>query len=122
MDAFVRLYGTTAGDHSPHFALRISGNQIRTKPKAMPKYFFNTRIGDDLVRDTEGCDLQDADHAWEIARLTIRELFDNTDGAKHLLTARLEVTDVSGDIVLEFPFTEALFDTDASSETPPFKH
>ena len=30
----------------------------------MPRYFFNTRIGDDTIPDVEGEELRDADHAW----------------------------------------------------------
>jgi hypothetical protein len=74
----------------------------------MPRYFFNTRIGDELVTDPEGEELRDADRAWEIARAMIRELL-KTEGAEGgLLKAVIEVTDEQGEIVLEFPFTEAL--------------
>jgi len=37
----------------------------------MPRYFFNTRIGDDLIPDVEGEELRDADHAWEVAKAMI---------------------------------------------------
>jgi hypothetical protein len=74
----------------------------------MPRYFFNTRIGDELIADPEGEDLRNADRAWEVARAMIRELL-KTEGAQAgLLNAVLEVTDDEGEIVLEFPFTEAL--------------
>jgi len=73
----------------------------------MPRYFFNTRIGNDLIVDPNGAVLRDPDHAWEVARSTIGELL--AKGAQpSLMTARLEVTDESGAIVLEFPFTEAI--------------
>ena len=85
----------------------------------MPRYFFNTRIGDELIADPEGEDLRNADRAWEIARAMIRELL-KTEGADGgLLNAVLEVTDESGEIVLEFPFTEALLDF---SDIPVTKH
>ncbi|TXM81883.1 hypothetical protein [Methylobacterium sp. WL116] len=79
----------------------------------MPRYFFNTRIGDDWVTDPDGADLPDADAAWEAARDTIlaalragqaREARDQA----RLMTAHLVVTDVAGEIVLEFPFAEAV--------------
>ncbi|MGZ3411067.1 MAG: DUF6894 family protein [Xanthobacteraceae bacterium] len=73
----------------------------------MPRYYFNTRVGDDLIVDPEGAVLRDPDHAWEVARATIVGLLANGKQAS-LLSARLEVTDESGEIVLEFPFTEAL--------------
>ena len=76
----------------------------------MPRYFFNTRIGDQLITDPEGEDLRNPDRAWEIARAMIRELL-KTEGAEgSLLKAVLEVTDDEGEIVLEFPFAEAIFD------------
>jgi hypothetical protein len=84
----------------------------------MPRYYFNTRIGEELVADPEGEDLRDPDRAWEIARAMIRELL-KTDGADGLLTAVLEVTDDEGEIVLEFPFAEALLDV---SDAPVTKH
>ncbi len=40
----------------------------------MPRYFFHTRIGNDLVTDPDGEELRDPDHAWEVARAMIRQL------------------------------------------------
>src|ERR1700688_2240665 len=76
----------------------------------MPRYFFNTRIGDELISDPEGEELRNPDRAWEIARAMIRELLrtEGTEGS--LLNAILEVTDDEGEIVLEFPFAEAILD------------
>jgi len=76
----------------------------------MPRYFFNTRIGDELIADPEGEELRNPDRAWEIARAMIRELL-KTEGAEAgLLKAVLEVTDDEGEIVLEFPFVEVILD------------
>jgi hypothetical protein len=76
----------------------------------MPRYFFNTRIGDELISDPEGEVLRDPDRAWEMARAMIRELL-KTEGAEGaLLSATIEVTDDDGEIVLEFPFSEAILD------------
>jgi hypothetical protein len=76
----------------------------------MPRYFFNTRIGNELISDPEGEELRDPDRAWQVARAMIRELL-KTEGAQDsLLSATLEVTDDEGEIVLEFPFSEALLD------------
>ncbi len=76
----------------------------------MPRYFFNTRIGNELISDPEGEELRDPDRAWQVARAMIRELL-KTEGAQDsLLSATLEVTDDKGEIVLEFPFSEALLD------------
>ena len=83
----------------------------------MPRYYFNTRIGDELVADPEGEDLRNPDRAWEVARAMIRELL-KTDGAERaLLNATIEVTDGEGEIVLEFPFAEAILDLPDESAT-----
>jgi hypothetical protein len=85
----------------------------------MPRYFFNTRIGEELIADPEGEELRDPDRAWEAARVMIQELL-KTEGAEGgLLGAVLEVTDDEGETVLEFPFTEALLDV---SGVPVTKH
>jgi hypothetical protein len=76
----------------------------------MPLYFFNTRLGDELVVDPEGEELRNADHAWEVARAMILQLMRSEGTPSDLLKAVLEVTDKDGEIVLEFPFTEALLD------------
>ncbi|SFM17864.1 hypothetical protein SAMN03159423_5817 [Bradyrhizobium sp. NFR13] len=81
----------------------------------MPLYFFNTRINDELVVDPEGEELRDPDHAWEVARSMILQLLRSEGTPSDLLNAVLEVTDKDGEIVLEFPFTEALLD--ATDET-----
>jgi GNAT superfamily N-acetyltransferase len=85
----------------------------------MPRYFFNTRIGDDLISDPEGEELRNADRAWEIARAMIRELLRTEGVERALLNAILEVTDDEGEIVLEFPFSEAILDI---SDVPVTKH
>jgi hypothetical protein len=76
----------------------------------MPRYFFNTRIGDELISDPEGEELRDPDRAWEVARAMIRELLRTEAVEASLVNAILQVTDDAGEIVLEFPFTEALLD------------
>ena len=76
----------------------------------MPRYFFNARIDGELISDPDGEELRDLDRTWEIARSMIRELL-QTEGAEgELLNATLEVTDEAGEIVLEFPFAEAILD------------
>ena len=78
----------------------------------MPRYFFNTRIGGELISDPEGEVLRNPDGAWEMARAMIRELLKTEGLEAGLLNATLEVTDDEGEIVLEFPFTEAILDTE----------
>jgi hypothetical protein len=74
----------------------------------MPRYFFNTKIGDDTIPDVEGEELRDADHAWEVARDMIADLLEEQAEYPNVLTASLVVTDQKGEVVLEFPFAEAL--------------
>lgn len=80
---------------------------------AMPRYFFNTRIDNAYVPDADGVDLRDPDQAWSVARATILELLKEEGETASLLNASLEVTDAEGEIVLEFPFSEALLANDA---------
>jgi hypothetical protein len=83
----------------------------------MPRYFFNARIDDELIPDPEGEELRDPDRAWEIARVMILELL-KTEGAETgLMNAVLEVTDDEGEVVLEFPFAEAILDVSDASVT-----
>ena len=83
----------------------------------MPRYFFNTRIGDELILDPEGEELRDPDRAWEVARAMIRELLTTEGTEAGLFSAILEVTDDEGEILLEFPFAEAILDVSASPAT-----
>jgi hypothetical protein len=83
----------------------------------MPRYYFNTRIGDELVADPEGEDLRNPDRAWEVARAMIRELLKTEGAERALLNATIEVTDDEGEIVLEFPFAEAILDIPDDSVT-----
>ena len=83
----------------------------------MPRYFFNTRIGDELIDDPEGEELRNPDRAWEVARAMILELIKSEGAEGVLLNAVIEVTDDEGEIVLEFPFSEALIDLPDVSQT-----
>jgi Domain of unknown function (DUF6894) len=76
----------------------------------MPRYFFNARIGNDLIPDAEGEELRNPDRAWEVARAMIREVLRTEGRQASLLNATIEVTDEAGEIVLEFPFSEALLE------------
>ena len=84
---------------------------------AMPRYSFNTRIGNELIPDPEGEELRDPDHAWRVARTTIREILKTEGEQAGLLRAILEVTDDEGETVLEFSFAEAIIDCSEEAET-----
>jgi hypothetical protein len=86
----------------------------------MPRYFFNARIGDETIPDTEGEELRDPDHAWEVAKAMIVDLLEQESDHPNLLTASLVVTDQDGEIVLEFPFSEALIED--QRKAPPTRH
>jgi hypothetical protein len=83
----------------------------------MPRYFFNTQIGDETILDEEGQVLRDPDQAWEVAKDLIGELLEDEGNHPNLLAASIVVTDQDGEVVLEFPFSEALID-----EPKPTRH
>lgn len=83
----------------------------------MPRYFFNTRIGGELIEDPEGEELRNPDRAWEVARTMILELLRSEGAVGPLLSAVIEVTDEAGEVVLEFPFSEAFFEQPGESVT-----
>ena len=85
-------------------------SQACAKLRPMPRYFFNTRIDGELIRDPDGTELRDPDHAWTMARAMIRDILQEEDSEPRLLRAAIEVTDEDGEVVLEFPFTEALIE------------
>jgi hypothetical protein len=74
----------------------------------MPRYFFHTQIGEDLITDPAGTELRDPDEAWEKARATIRAALRTPEDQARLMTACLVVTDAADEVVLEFPFSEAV--------------
>jgi hypothetical protein len=75
----------------------------------MPRYFFNVHIGADALNDPDGQDLRDPDQAWEVARAMAQNLM-NTKFEQQVnwATAHIEVRDDMDEIILEFPFLEAL--------------
>jgi hypothetical protein len=74
----------------------------------MPRYFFHTHIGDDVIVDPEGRELEDADAAYEAAKALAAQLLHGADSDPELLRAVLYVSDDAQELVLEFPMTEAI--------------
>jgi hypothetical protein len=87
----------------------------------MPRYFFHTRIGADLVSDPDGQDLRDPDHAWATARTLALQLLQGAASDPELLRAVIEVQDGAGEIVLEYPLSEAV-EAEAPSIPPGSVH
>ena len=82
---------------------RLAGASTGVEVPPMPRYFFNTRIGDELISDPDGEVLSDPDRAWEMARAMIQRALktEGADGA--LLSATIEVTDDEGRSCWNFP-------------------
>ncbi|HWM80543.1 MAG TPA: hypothetical protein VNQ56_00655 [Pseudolabrys sp.] len=85
----------------------------------MPRYFFHTQIGDDVIRDTAGAVLRDPDHAWRVAQAMIAGLLEDGGDDRSLLAALLVVTDEAGETVFELPFSEALIPPPGGSDDEP---
>ena len=75
----------------------------------MPRYFFNVHIGEDILSDPEGQDLRDADQAWEVAKAMAQNLMNTKfERSVNWAVSHIEVKDNADEIVLEFPFLEAV--------------
>jgi hypothetical protein len=74
----------------------------------MPRYFFNTRIGDELVVVIPTEKSCGTPIARGKSRAMIWEILKVEGAHAGLVNAVVEVTDEEGEIVLEFPFTEAI--------------
>ena len=75
----------------------------------MPRYYFHVSLPDTLIEDPDGQELPDADAAWETARRAARELMRADLGRPiNWFACHIEVTDEAGEVVLEFPFSEAV--------------
>lgn len=83
----------------------------------MPRYFFHTQIGDDVVTDESGSVLRDADAAWTVARETIWATMAEPRNQTRLIGACLVVTDEAGDVVFEFLFAEAMVSSPGADGT-----
>ena len=81
----------------------------------MPRYFFNVSLDDHLLPDPEGRELPDPDAAWETARRIALDAMSIDEGRPmDWRRCHVEVKDRDGEIVLEFPFREAVPDAGGS--------
>jgi hypothetical protein len=77
--------------------------------EAMPKYFFNIHIGADVLSDPDGQSLRDPNQAWEVANAMAQNLMDTEfETPINWASSHIEVKDDLDEVVLEFPFLEAL--------------
>jgi hypothetical protein len=77
--------------------------------KSMPRYFFNVSLEEHLLPDPEGQELPDPDAAWERARqIALDAMSVDAGGPVNWHAYHVEVKDAGGEIVLEFPFLEAV--------------
>jgi hypothetical protein len=75
----------------------------------MPRYFFHLDSPKGRVADPDGLDFADPDDAWEAAGKTARELMQTEpDMDVAWLACSFVVMDEAGEIVFEFPFSEAI--------------
>ena len=75
----------------------------------MPRYFFNVSLEGNLLPDPEGQELPDPDAAWEAAHRIAGDLMSTElDKPVKWHDCFFEVKDAAGEVVLEFPFLEAV--------------
>ena len=75
----------------------------------MPRYFFNVVLDGTTLADPNGQELPDADAAWEVARRSALDLMKSDLGRPmNWVQCRFEVRDDANEVVLEFPFVEAV--------------
>jgi len=75
----------------------------------MPRYFFNVHIGEDVISDPEGQNLRDPDQAWEVAKAMAVNLMETTfETPINWAASHIEVRDDLDEILLDFPFIEAI--------------
>jgi hypothetical protein len=97
------------GDAEPIGPYSIGLYRSKFKVEVMPRYFFNVHIGDDALVDPDGQDLRDPDQAWEVAKAMAQNLMDTEfEQPVNWASSHIQVRDDLDEIVLEFPFLEAI--------------
>ncbi len=75
----------------------------------MPRYHFHVWLEGERLPDPEGQEMNDADAAWEGALSLARDLMQSDLGRPvDWLRCHFEVTNEEDEVVLEFPFVEAI--------------
>lgn len=75
----------------------------------MPQYLFHLHERGEILRDEEGKECQDGQAAADAALICARHIIahDAIDGQVDL-NSHIEVVDVSGHVVADIPFSEAI--------------
>ena len=74
----------------------------------MPRYFFHLCRDGTRFADPEGQTLKDADQAWDAARSTALDLMRREMDLRDVSSScHFEVTDDTGRVLFELPFSEA---------------
>ncbi len=77
--------------------------------QVMPRYFFHLCRDGRELSDHQGQTLRDPDQAWETANAVARDLMSGRPPENAPWTSYyFQVTDEAGEVLLEFPFAEAL--------------
>ncbi|HEX2136075.1 MAG TPA: hypothetical protein VHG30_09255 [Microvirga sp.] len=80
----------------------------------MPRYFFHLWRDGTWFKDDKGQTLKDPDQAWTTAKAAALDLMRSEGDLRDVsATCHFEVTDDTGRVLFEFPFSEA---TEAKSQ------
>jgi hypothetical protein len=75
----------------------------------LPKFYFDIRLGDCLIRDHDGTEAEDRNAALGFALAEVRELLMTKAGSKvDLPTSKVDVCDEARQLLFSVPFHEAL--------------
>ena len=75
----------------------------------MPRFYFHLCRDGTRLHDSGGQELDDADQAWEAARVAALGLMHSeADATANWSECRFEVTNDQNEVLLEFPFLEAV--------------
>ena len=82
---------------------------LATWSQVMPSYFFHLCRAGSRLTDDKGQTLRDPDQAWETAKAVALDLMKGAPSDEAPWSSyHFEVTDEAGEVVLEFPFAEAV--------------
>jgi hypothetical protein len=75
----------------------------------MPRYIFILQLADDTLEDAHSLECADADEAWERAKTIAQHVMQTEfERAPDWVRCSIVVKDEAGEVLLEFPFIEAV--------------